>query len=211
LTHAGMGSGGHSAGLRPGAWRLRGRSVALADELDVKDEFRFWGNDGRAAYFAIGELIRDVEATLAADAHSFEAGIPAGDDAVRTVGKGDGLLVGMIVGGVELGAVRCEVAGVLDGVPLLRQSEVAGADPGVDIGEGVAEFWATVDRDRRDFWRERGSGHRAVRNDCAGMVHGGGGVRSGSGSSGGLGGQRYGAGAENERAKKRFPGHRTPV
>ena len=41
-------------------------------------------------------------------------------------------------GGVELGAVG-ELAGVVDGVPLVRHGERAGADLGVDVAEEKLE------------------------------------------------------------------------
>ncbi len=90
---------------------------------------------GRLAVGAVGELIGDEEAALAADVHAVEAGVPAGDDLVLAVGEGEGLAA--VDGGVELGAVG-EVAGVVDGVELVRRGELAGADFGVDVVEGEA-------------------------------------------------------------------------
>ena len=117
----------------------RGQLVALGDELYVEDELSLGGDDGRAAGFAVAELVGDEEAALATDAHAFEAGVPALDDAVLAVGEGDGLAA--IDGGVELGAVG-EVAGVVDGVELAGQGEGAGADDGVDVDERVGGFLA---------------------------------------------------------------------
>ncbi len=57
-----------------------GRGVGLGDEFDVEDEVGFGGDDGRAAGFAVGELVGDEEAALAADVHALKAGVPAGDD-----------------------------------------------------------------------------------------------------------------------------------
>src|SRR5580704_7774237 len=46
-------------------------------------------------------------------------------------------LGGMVKRGVELGAVD-EIAGVVDGVPLVRCGELACADLGIDVVEGEA-------------------------------------------------------------------------
>ena len=90
---------GHGAG---GALGL-GISSLWAIELDVEDELSLGRDDGRAAGFAVGELVGDEEAALAADVHALEAGIPAVDDLVLAVGEADGFAA--IDGGVELGAV----------------------------------------------------------------------------------------------------------
>ncbi len=137
---AGLAAGG--AGWR-GAWARSaahggrlfvGHLVALGDELNVEDELGLGGDDGRAAGFAVGELVGDEETALATDVHAFEAGVPAFDDAVLAVGEGDGLAA--VDGGVKLGAVG-EIAGVVDGVVLAGLGEGAGADYGVDVDEGV--------------------------------------------------------------------------
>ncbi len=76
----------------------------------------------RAAAGSVGELVGDEEAALAADVHALKAGVPAADDAgAAPYGKVMGSLRGRS-GGVELGAVG-EVAGVVDGVPLVGRGE----------------------------------------------------------------------------------------
>ena len=60
-----------------------GLGVGLGDEFDVEDEVGLGGDDGRRAAVAVGELVGDEEAALAADVHAVEAGVPAGDDLVR--------------------------------------------------------------------------------------------------------------------------------
>ena len=143
--------GGGALGIRAGLGLAIGE-VLDGDELDVEDEVGLGGSDGGAAVFAIGELPGDEEATLATDLHALEAEVPSLDDAVGTddelggcavdhdglvVGAHDGLAVGIalggvvIVGGVKLGAVGGEVAGVLDGVELEGSGVSAGADEGV--------------------------------------------------------------------------------
>lgn len=47
--------------------------------------------------------------------HALETAVPARNDAVNASGEGDGFATGMIVGGVEFGAVG-EPTGVADGV-----------------------------------------------------------------------------------------------
>jgi len=79
-------------------------------------------------------LIRDEETPLAADAHTIEAGIPARDYLVLAVGDGDWVSARMIVRRVELSAVG-QVAGVVDGVPLVRRGQFAGTDFCVDVVE----------------------------------------------------------------------------
>ena len=113
---------------------LDGLGVGLGDKLDIEDQLGL-GRDGVAACGSVGELIGNEEATLAANAHAVKTGVPAGDDLVAAVGDRDGLAA--VDGGVELGAVY-EVAGVVDGVPLVRCGKFAGADFGVDIVEGEA-------------------------------------------------------------------------
>ena len=86
---------------------------------------------------AVGELPGDEDAALAADAHSVEAGVHSGNDltlALRAwpLQEGQGGVVGMVEGGVELGAID-EVAGVVDGVPLARGDAGPAADFGVDV------------------------------------------------------------------------------
>lgn len=149
-------------------WRWSRRSVGEVDELDVEDQIGL-GRDGAfAAIFSVGELVRDVEATLAADAHAGEASVPAGDDAVGTVSEGDGFLAGVIEGGVELGAVG-EPTGVLDGVELVRRGEGAGAADDIDIAEGVEGLGSGGDG--RNAGRVVGfGGDRA----CSGLCSGGG-------------------------------------
>ena len=129
---AGLAGVAESLGRRRGLglWLL----VALADQFDVEDQLGLGGNAAPRAVRAVGELVRDEEATLAADAHAVEAGVPAGNDVVLAVGEGDGVSP-MVDGGVEFGAVG-EIAGVVDGVPLVRCSEFAGADLCVDVVEG---------------------------------------------------------------------------
>lgn len=81
-------------------WRGFGlrRSVGLGDELEVEDEVGLGGNDGGTASFAVCELIGDEEATLAADVHALETGVPAWNNAVSAVGEGDGFFAGMVKG-----------------------------------------------------------------------------------------------------------------
>ncbi len=80
-----------------------GRGVGHADEFEVEDQVGAWRDDGGASGFAVGELVGDVQASLAADVHALEAGVPAGDDAVGAVREGDGLLCPRwSIGGVEL-------------------------------------------------------------------------------------------------------------
>ena len=56
--------------------------------------------------------------------------------ALRALLEGEGASVlGWLIGGVEFGAID-EVAGVFDGVPLVRGEESPGADFGVDVAEG---------------------------------------------------------------------------
>jgi len=104
----------------------------------------------RTTGFAVGQLVGDEEASFASDVHALEAGVPAWDDAVGTGGKGDGFAAGMVVGGVELGAVG-EPAGVADGVPLdlgvghrgpqnTGLGQRAGTDFSVDVLEGIDGF-----------------------------------------------------------------------
>ncbi len=76
-------------GVGAGSWS--GWVVGDGEELEVEDEVGLGGDDGRAAGFAVGELVGDEEATLSADVHAFKAGVPAGDDLVGAVGEGDGL------------------------------------------------------------------------------------------------------------------------
>ena len=82
--------------------------------------------------------------------HALKTAVPAGNDTVRADGEGDGFGSGMIVGGVEFGAIG-EPACVFDGVPLdlrvglggaedARFSEGTGADEGVDVAERVESF-----------------------------------------------------------------------
>src|SRR5205823_3739213 len=104
---------------------------------------------------SVGELVGDEETAFAAHVHALEPGVPAGDNAVCAGGKGDGFGTGMIVGGVEFGAVG-EPAGVFDGVPLdfgvgfrgaedAGFGERAGAGDDVDVAEGVGDFGDACD------------------------------------------------------------------
>jgi hypothetical protein len=114
-----------------------GRAAALGDDFDVEDQRGLGGDDGRTSGFSVGELVGDDEAALAADAHAFKAGVPALDDAVLAVLEVDGLLVGVVVGGVEFFAVG-EVAGVLDAEVGGGTDELAGAGCGVDVEQREA-------------------------------------------------------------------------
>ena len=82
--------------------RLRRRGVFYVDEFYVEDQVGF-GGDLVAAFFSVGELIGDEQTALAADAHSFEAGVPAGDHFAFALFEAQGLRA--VAGGVELGAV----------------------------------------------------------------------------------------------------------
>ena len=66
----------------------------LADEFDVEDELGLGGDGAGLPLGAVGELVGDEEAALAADAHACEAGVPAGDDLVPAVGEGEGFCAG---------------------------------------------------------------------------------------------------------------------
>ena len=113
----------------------------MVNQLDVEDEVGFSGDFGIASV-AVGQLPGDEETTLAANVHALEARIPAGDDAVGSVGKGEGGAA--VDGGVEFGAVG-EPAGVVDGVVLAGFSEGACADDGVDVAERVKGFGGACD------------------------------------------------------------------
>ena len=101
----------------------------------------------------------DEEAALAADVHAREAGIPAGDHLVLALLQHEGSVVWVVVGGVELGAVD-QIAGVVDGIPLLRSGERARAGLGVNVAkregdgidaEGLADAGSQLRRDIAEF------------------------------------------------------------
>lgn len=182
------------AGRRGGLRLGRGRScwscrrlrwgVGLAYQLDIEDEVGFRGDSWGTAGFAVGQLPGDEEAAFASYVHALEAAVPAGNDAVDASGEGDGFATGMVVGGVEFGAVG-EPAGVADCVePDLRLGlagaqnaglgEGAGADVGVYVLEGIEGFGEA------DNFGDVGGGL-----GCGG---GGGVVRGGVGGGGGGGG-----------------------
>jgi hypothetical protein len=155
---------GFGCGLCRGICRI-GRwlwlSVGHAYEFDIEDEVGFGGNDRRTPISPVGELIGYEETAFAADVHAFESCVPADNDFLNSVGKGDGFSAGMVVGGVKLGAIG-EPAGVADGVPLLRLREGAFADDSVDVFQRVESFgdsrdsWDFGDRDRRRGMMARG-------------------------------------------------------
>jgi len=125
-------------GLADGRGLGLGHFVALGYELYVEDEDGLGWDDGRAAGFAVAELVGDVEATFAADVHALEGGVPTLDNAVLTVGEGDGFAA--VDGGVEFGAVG-EIAGVVDGVELAGLGESSGTEEGIDVDEGVGDLF----------------------------------------------------------------------
>ena len=178
--------------------RRRGWSVRLADEFDVEDKVGLGGDDGGTAGFAVGKLVGDEEATLAADVHALEAGIPAGDDLASAVGEGNRSAA--VDGGVELGAVG-EPGGVVDCVVLALFGEGAGADDGVDVAEGVEGFGGSG-----DFGNVRGGVFgvhcRLGRSSCGGVVY--------DGLFGRIGGlcDRHGGEGGEESEGRQFQGHR---
>src|SRR5260370_29914902 len=111
-----------------------GLFVTLTNQFDVEDQLGLGGNLPLGGC-AVSELVGNEEATLAADAHAVEASVPARNDLVLAVGDADGLTT--VEGGVELGAIG-QVARVVDGVPLVRCGEFAGADFCVDVVEREA-------------------------------------------------------------------------
>ena len=132
---------------------------------------------GWPAGFSVGELVGDEETAFTADVHSLEAGVPTGNDAVRSGGEGDGLGSGMVVGGVELGAIR-KPAGVADGVPLLCLGDGAFANDDVDVLQRVEGLGKSGHS--RDFG-DRGCCRVVMVNDGSFMVCslGGGGYSDG--------------------------------
>ena len=125
-----------------GGWRCLGLrwSVRLCDQFYVEDEVRLGGDDGRAAGFAVGQLIGDEQTALASDVHALKTCVPSHDDAVCAVGEGDRLAARVIEGGVELGAVG-KPAGIADGVVLALFGGCACANFDVDVPERVEGAW----------------------------------------------------------------------
>ena len=95
------------------AERPRRVRSAHAEQLDLEQQRRARRDDARGAAIAVAEPRRDQQRALAAGLHAFEALVPAFDDGALAEGEGEGFAGGG--GGVELGAVGGEVAGVLDG------------------------------------------------------------------------------------------------
>ncbi len=118
------------------------------EELDVEDELGFGGNRS-PALLAVGQLIRDEETPLAADAHAFKASFPAGDDEAAALDELEGL--GTVDGGIELFAVG-EPAGVVDGVFLGGLS--GGSSAGLDFEDAQADLVSGSAGDGRDLGGE---------------------------------------------------------
>jgi hypothetical protein len=59
-------------------------------ELDVEDQASIGGNSRRIAALTIGQVRRDLQATLLADTHAQETLIPALDDCARSESEGEG-------------------------------------------------------------------------------------------------------------------------
>src|SRR5271165_2666951 len=70
--------------------RRRGVGVQLGDQFDIEDQVGF-GGDRAASRCPVGQLPGNEETALAANAHSIEALIPAGDDAMPALDEFKGL------------------------------------------------------------------------------------------------------------------------
>jgi len=91
-----------------------GADVGDGQQFDIEDELGFGGN-GAPADFAVSHLIGDEEAALAAGAHTFEAGFPAGNHPAAALYELKGLVA--VARAIELPAVA-EPARVVNGVLL---------------------------------------------------------------------------------------------
>lgn len=72
-------------------------------ELDVEDQASIGGDSRRIAALTIGQVRRDLQATLLADAHAQEALIPTLDYCTRSESEGEGCTA--LETSVELSAV----------------------------------------------------------------------------------------------------------
>lgn len=131
---------------------------------------------GGCTAFPVSKLIGNEEPALTAYLHANEACIPAGNDAMRSKGRGRREGCAMIVRRVELLAVRGKPACVVHGVVLHRRGGLASADLHIDVFESVGSVHDAVDR--RDALRQRGG-------SCCMVRMRGGGCRSLSDSRGG--------------------------
>lgn len=133
---------------RRGRRRRSGRGcrwrVGLTDELNIKDEVCLGRDHGWSADLTVGKLVRDEQPTLSTNVHALKTGVPAHDDAMGAVRKGDGLLSGVVVRGVELLPIG-RPAGVPDGVELLRRRSLTGANLDVDVPQGVERLGGAGD------------------------------------------------------------------
>jgi hypothetical protein len=112
------------------------------------------------ALLAIRKLVRDEEPTFAAHFHAHQAGIPAGDDAVRTDREGWRKRRPVIERRVEFLSIRCEPASVLDGKELHGSGHFASTDLYVDIFQGVGSVHHAMGR--RDVLGQRGAARCGV-------------------------------------------------
>ncbi len=112
-----------------GRWGVR---IHLGDQFDVEDQVGFGWNRSPPSG-AVSELPRNEKPALAADVHSVEAFVPAGNHAVRALNEVDRRAA--VDGGVEFGAVM-QPSGVMDLVLPAGLGQVAGADFVVDVFQG---------------------------------------------------------------------------
>jgi len=117
--------------------------VALADQLHVENQLGFRRNRTFAG-IAIPQFVRNEQAALAADMHSFEPGVPARNHLMRPVGKRDRLAA--VTRRVELRPVG-QIARVVDRQPFARFGDLARPNLRIDVVQRIgrrsaAEFVA---------------------------------------------------------------------
>lgn len=215
-----MGHHAHRLTVRPDSRAgMRRRHVADIHEFDVEDQIRLGGNPrigcvrSRAAASTIGKLPRNKEPTLAADFHSREALVEAGDDAAEALRKADwlafvhlGLAIGVefrlavfaydgslvVVRRVELVAVGGEPASVVDLINLVWLDFRAGADANLLVAQGKSCSQNAMDH--------RDTGRQLYATDRGGWFGGG----CGRGGLGGSLSKTSGGGRQEKTQKEMF-------
>src|SRR5262249_53538090 len=109
------------------------RRILHVNELDIEDQVRF-GRDLASTFLTVSQLIRNEQAPLAPDAHSFKTGVPTGNHAALALFEAEWLRA--IARRIELGSVM-KPAGVLDDINLARLSRRAVPDRNLDVAHRV--------------------------------------------------------------------------
>ena len=104
----------------------------MRDEFDIENQIGLGGNRA-APVDSVRKLVRNEKTAFAANLHSVEAFIPAGNDAMLTLDKVD--WSAPINRGVELGAVM-QPTSVVNAVLPAQLRRVAGSGSDVNVFEG---------------------------------------------------------------------------